>query len=123
MNVAVPLTAQQYPHPMHYGSDWVHEIPPGSDGYTISVTPPPQFFLNTSHEQKNDGSCAPTFNPHLLTAQFTQKNKDGHSDNSGILGGNGREQWIADSGATFHVTDNPAGMVGCNPPPPGRSTR
>ena len=57
--------------------------------------------------------------PHLLTAQFAQKCKDGRS---GILGGNGREQWVADSGATFHVTDNPVGMVECNPPPPDRST-
>ena len=119
MNVAVPLTAQQYPHPMHYGSDWVHETPYCGDGFTTSVTPPPQPFSNTSHEQKNDGSCAPTFNPRLLAAQITQKDKDGHS---GILGGNGKEQWIADSGATFHVTGNPAGMVGCNPPLPGRST-
>ena len=106
---------------MHYGSDWVHETPPGSDGYTTTVVPPPQPFSNTSHEQRNDGSCAPTFNPQLLTAQITQKDKDGYSGNSGIFGGNGREQWIPDSGATFHVTGNPAGMVGCNPPPPGRS--
>ena len=52
-----------------------------------------------------------------ITAQFAQKDKDGRS---GILGGNGREQWVADSGATFHVTGNPVGMVECNPPPLGR---
>ena len=92
---------------------------PGSDGYTATVVPPPQPFLNNSHEQKKDGSCAPTFSPHLLTAQFTQKDKDGRS---GIFGDTGREQWVADSGATFHITGNPAGMVGCNPPPPGRCT-
>ena len=112
MNVAVPFTAQQCHHPMHCGGGRVQDSPPGSDGYTATVVPPPQPFSNTSHEQKNDGSCAPPFNPHLLTAQFTQKDKDGHIGNrSGILGGNGKEQWIADSGATFHVTGNPAGMV------------
>ena len=107
---------------MNYGSDWVHNTPPGSDGYPTTVVPPPQPFSNTSHEQKNDGSCAPTFNPHLLTAQIAQKDKDCHSGNSNCLGGNGREQWIADSGATFHVTGNPAGMVGCKSLSPGRST-
>ena len=104
---------------MHCGVGWVQESPPGSDGYTATVLPPSQPFSNNSHEQKNDGSCAPTFNRHLLTAQFTQKYKNGHS---GIFGGNGREQWIAESGVTFHVTGNPVGMLGCNPPPPGRST-
>ena len=72
MNVAVPFTAQQYPHPMHCGCGWVQESPPGRNGYTATVVPPPQPFSNNSHEQKNDGSCAPTFNPHL-TAQFTQE--------------------------------------------------
>ena len=67
----------------------------------------------------NFNKCFVETHPHLLTAQITQKDQDGHS---GILRGNGREQWIADSGATFHVTGNPAGMVGCKPPPPGRST-
>ena len=119
MDVAVPFTAQQYPHPMHYGGGWVQDAPPGSDGYTATVVSPPQPFSNNSHEQKNDGSCAPTFNPHLLTAQFTLKDKNGRS---GIIRGNGRKQWVADSGATFHVTGNPVGMVGCNPPPPGMST-
>ena len=38
-----------------------------------------------------------------------------------FLGGMG-EQWVADSGATFHVTGNPVGMVECKPPPPDRST-
>ena len=36
-------------------------------------------------------------------------------------GGNGRAQWVADSGATFHATGNPVGMVECTPPP-DRST-
>ena len=92
-------------YPLHYGGGWVQEPPPRSDG--------------CSHDQTNDGSCVPTFNPHLLTAQFAQKDKDGRS---GIFGGNGREQWVADSGATFHVTGNPVGMVECKPPPPDRST-
>ena len=98
---------------MHYGGGWVQKSPPGGDGYISTVTPPPQPFANSSHEQKNDGGCAPTFNPHLLTAQCTQRGNDGRR---GILGGDGREQWVADSGATVHVTGNPVGMVGCKPP-------
>ena len=92
-----------HPYPLHYGGGWVQKPPPSSDG--------------CSHDQTNDGSCVPTFNQHLLTAQFAQNDKDGRS---GIFGGNGREQWVADSGATFHVTGNPVGMVECNPPPLGR---
>ena len=113
VNVAVPFTAQLYPHLMYYGGGWVPESSPGSDGYTSTVVPPPQPFSNNPHEQKNDGSCAPTFNPHLLAAQFTQKDKDGRS---GIFGENGRDQRIAYPGATFHETDNPVGMEDCNPP-------
>ena len=104
MNVAVPFTAQQYPHPLHYGGGWVQEPPPSSDG--------------CSHDQANDGSCVPTFNPHLLTAHVAQQDKAGCDD---FLGGTGREEWIADSGATFHVTGNPSGLVECTPPPLGRS--
>ena len=34
-----------------------------------------------------------------------------------LLGVGGREEWVAHSGATFHVPDNPSGMgvVGCPP--------
>ena len=39
-----------------------------------------------------------------------------------FFGGAGREEWVADSGATFHVTGNSVGMVECKPPPPDRST-
>ena len=98
---------------MHYGRGWVQESTSGSDGYTSTAVPPPQSFSNNSHKQKNDGSCAPAFNPYLLTTQFTQKDKNGRS---GIFWGNGREQWVADSGSTFHVTGNPVGMVGCKTP-------
>ena len=93
---------------MHYGAGWVQESLPGSDGYTSTAVPPPQPISNNSHEQKNDGSCAPTLNPYLHTAQFTN-DKDGRS---GIFGGNGKEQWLADLGAIFHVTVNPVSMVG-----------
>ena len=113
MNVAVPFTAQQYPHPMHYSGGWEHESSPGSNEYTSTVAPPPQLFSNNCDEQKNDGSCAPTFNPNLLTAQFTHKDKDRRS---GSNRGNGREKWVADSGATFHITGNAVGMVDCIPP-------
>ncbi|CAN0297573.1 unnamed protein product, partial [Scytosiphon promiscuus] len=34
----------------------------------------------------------------------------------------GQEEWVADSGATYHVTGNPSGMVECVPPPVGRSS-
>ena len=39
-----------------------------------------------------------------------------------VFWGNGREQWVADSGATCHVIGNPVGMADCSPPPSGRST-
>ena len=55
----------------------------------------------------------------FLPRNLHKKDKDGRS---GIFGGNGREQWVADSGTTFHVTGNPVGMVECKPPPPDRST-
>ena len=29
--------------------------------------------------------------------------------------------WVVDSGATFHVTGNPIGMVECRPRPPGKT--
>ena len=105
MNVAVPCVTHQYIYPLHYGGSCLQESPHDSGGYTSVVAPPPQ---PSSHNQTNDGSCVPTFNPHLLTAQFAQEYKDGRS---GIFGGNGKEQWVADSGATFHVTGNPVGMV------------
>ena len=108
MNVGVPFTAQQHPHPMHYGGGWVQESPPGSDGYTSA----PQPLANNSHEQKNDGSCAPTSNPHIIAAQFTRKGKHGRS---GIFRGNRREQWVADSGTTFNETGNSVGMVDGKP--------
>ena len=94
-----PFTAQQYPYPLHYGGGWVQEPPPSSDG--------------CSHDQTNDGSCVPTFNPHLLTAHVAQQGKAGCDD---FFLGNGREEWIADSGATFHVTGNPSGLIECTPP-------
>ena len=118
MNVTIPFTAHQYPYLMHYGGGWVQESPHGSDGYTSVVAPRPQLS-NTSHDQTNDGSCVPTFNPRLLTAQFAQKDNDGRI---GIFGVNGKAQWVADSGATFHVTSNLVGVVECDPPPPGGST-
>ena len=34
----------------------------------------------------------------------------------------GGEEWVADSGATFHVTRNLFGMVNCTPSPPGKSS-
>ena len=105
MNVAVPFTAQHHPYPLHYGGGWVQEPRPSSDG--------------CSHDQTSDGSCVPTFNPHLLTAHVAQQGKAGCDD---FFGGNGREEWIADSGATFHVTGIPSGLVECKPPPPDKST-
>ena len=104
MNVAVPFTAHHHPYPLHYGGGWVQEPRPSSDG--------------CSHDQTSDGSCVPTSNPHLLTAHVAQQGKDGCDDF--FWGGTGREEWVADSGATFHVTGNPVGMVECNPPPLGR---
>ena len=72
MNVAVPFTDQQsYPYPLHYGGGWVQESPPSSDG--------------CSHDQTNDGSCVPTFNPHLLTAHVAQQGKAGYDDFLGVL--------------------------------------
>ena len=49
-------------------------------------------------------------------------NQAGQNIEASVLAEREREQWVADSGATFHVTGNPVGMVECNPPPPDRST-
>ena len=37
-----------------------------------------------------------------------------------LSGGSGRDGWVADSGASYHVTGDPHGMFGCTPPPVGK---
>ena len=37
-----------------------------------------------------------------------------------ISGGSGRDEWIADSGASYHVTGDPTGMFDCKPSPVGK---
>ena len=37
-----------------------------------------------------------------------------------ISGGSGRDEWVADSGASYHVTGDPTGMFDCKPPPVGK---
>ena len=61
----------------------------------------------------------PTFDPHLLTAHVSQQGKAGCDD---VFGDTGREEWIADSGATFHVTGNPSGLIERTSPSLGRSS-
>ena len=120
MNVAIPSAAPQHPS-MYYGGGWLQETPTpyGSGGYTSAGASPPQPSSSPSPDQANNGSFAPSFDPHLLTAQFAQQGKAGSHD---FVRGDKREEWVADSGATFHVTGNPLGMVECFPPSPDRSS-
>ena len=37
-----------------------------------------------------------------------------------LSGGSSRDEWVADSGATYHVTGDPTGMFDCKPPPLGK---
>ena len=39
---------------------------------------------------------------------------------SDLSGGSGRDEWVADSGASYHFTGDPTGMFDCTPPPRGK---
>ena len=79
MDVTVPSAAHQYPYPMYYGGGWVQQSLHGSGGYTSAVATSPQPSSNNPHDRTNDGSCVPTFYPHILIAQFAQKDKSGRT--------------------------------------------
>ena len=117
---------------MYYDGGSLQGVAYGSGGYTLAGAPPtpygsggctsagpspPQPSSSPSPDLANNGRNTPTFDPHLLTALVAQQGKAGCDDFSG---GTGREEWVADSGATFHVTGNPSGLVECKPPPPDR---
>ena len=81
----------------------------------LSKSFPASTLLEPFPDLANNVSYAPTFDPHLLTAQFAQQGKAGSHD---FIGVDKKEQWVADSGAIFHVTGNPLGLVKGTPPPP-----
>ena len=89
--------ATQYPVSMSHGGSWPQETPYGSGGHTSAGASPPQ----------PSSSSPDLFNPHILTAQLAQQGK-AVSDSvlesvfAEVVGG--REVWVADSYATFHVT-------------------
>ena len=83
----------------------------------LSKSFPASTLLEPFPDLANNVSYAPTFDPHLLTAQFAQQGKAGSHD---FIEVDKSEEWVADSGATFHLTVNPLGMVECTPSPPGR---
>ena len=113
MNVATPFAALQYSFPMYYDGGSLQGVAYGSGGYTSAGASPPQPSSSPSPDLANNGRSTPTFDPHLLTAHVAQQGKAGCDD---FFGATGREEWIADSGATFHVTGNPSGLVECAPP-------
>ena len=58
-----------------------------------------------------------TFSPRRLLNQYPTEMKETPRD---ISGGSGRDEWVADSGASYHVTGDPSGMFDCKPPPVGK---
>ena len=82
---------------MSLGGSWPQETPYGNGGYTPAGAFPPQ----------PSSSSPDVFNPHLLAVQLAQQGK-AVSDSvlesvfAEVVGG--REVWVADSYATFHVT-------------------
>ena len=61
--------------------------------------------------------------PHVLTAQIAQpiqypsEMKETPRDIPGV---SGRDEWVADSGASYHVTGDPTGMFDCEALPVGK---
>ena len=112
--------ATQYPVPMPHDGRWTQETPYGSGGYTAAGASPPQPSLSPSPVLMNNGRCAPRFDPHLLTAHIAQQGK---AASASVLGsGFGGEEWVADSGANFHVTGNPSNGRMLSTPPPGENS-
>ena len=68
-------------------------------------------------------SSSTSDDPRVLTAQIAQpiqypsEMKETPHDRSG---GSGRDEWVADSGASYHVTGDPTGMFDCKPPRVGK---
>ena len=68
-------------------------------------------------------SSSTSDDPNVLTAQtaqpiqYTSKMKETPRD---LSGGSGRDEWVADSAASYHVTGDPTGMFDCKPPLVGK---
>ena len=68
-------------------------------------------------------SSSTSDDPHVLTAQIAQPIQypsEMKKTPRDISGGSGGDEWVADSGASYHVTGDPTGMFDCKPPPVGK---
>ena len=94
-------------------------MPHGSGGSTPAGAPAPPHVtsLESSSGVESTYTSNSTLNTHL-TAQCAEPGKNTNDSGLGIgvSGAGGREEWIANSGSTFHVTGDPSGMVECVPP-------
>ena len=63
-----------YPASWSHGGSWPQEAPYGSGGYTSSEVAPPQPYSG-SLDLMNNGMCALSSDPHLLTWQLAQLDK------------------------------------------------
>ena len=60
---------------------------------------------------------------HVLTAQTVQRHKypfDKNETPRDLSGSNSRDKWVADSGASYHVTGDPTETFVCKPSPEGK---
>ena len=57
---------------MSHGGSWPQETPYGSGGHISAGAPLPQTS-SSSPDLINNGGCAPSFDPHLLTEQYRSK--------------------------------------------------
>ncbi|CAN0439319.1 unnamed protein product, partial [Laminaria digitata] len=109
----------------------VYSIYDGHGGYITGAAPaapaaiPPAVFPTSSPpEPESSGYSTSMFDAHLLTAQFAHQGKNFcdsgfKSDGFGL---SESDLWVADSGATYHVTGDPTFMFECKPPPVGKGT-
>ena len=109
---------------MDYGGAWQSGAPYGNGGSAPGdapalpyVTPSesfpggePTYRINSVHD------------PHLFTTHCVRPRKNANDSRLGIdvFEAGVREEYVADSGATFHVTGDPSGMVECAAPPADR---
>ena len=111
---------------MDYGGAWQAGARYGSCGSAPADAPASPCVTSS----ESSPGVEPTYgsnsghDPYFLTTQCAHPAKSANDARLGIgvFGGGGREEWVADSGATSHLTGDPSGMNGSEPPPVGRSS-